>query len=110
MITWPAVIKFEGDHELSYVASQAEWEVDEDLSHARYAPMDQLIDSNGLVYSLNVNSDGSIVIMATGETITLDLITTLLREHASQLGNCCVSKLGFHSISEAVRTAVDLSS
>ena len=108
MITWPAVIKYAGDNELEYVASQAEWENDPALSGFRYSESDQLIDSAGVIYSLEDGSDGTVLVKDTGDKITLDQMTILVREHASELGNCCVSKLGFYSISEAVRTSGEL--
>lgn len=110
MITWPAIIKFAGDNELSFVATQSEWENDEDLISFRYDPEDQLIDSEGVIYSLNDDKEGVVNPKNTGEKIGLADITILIREHASELGNCCVSKLGFYSISEAVSTAGDLKS
>ncbi|PWQ95497.1 DUF4144 family protein [Leucothrix pacifica] len=108
MITWPAVIKYDGDNELGYVASQLEWETDPDFSEFRYSEADQLIDSVGVIYSLEEGSDGVASPKNTGNKISLDDITLMLREHASALENCCVSKLGFYSIAEAVGTAGDL--
>ena len=102
MITWPVVIKFEGDNELSYVASQLEWESEESLSGVRYGPADQMIDSVGEVYHLNAYSDGKVLPRDSDTKIELEVVTELVREHASQLGNCCVSKLGFYSIADAV--------
>ena len=106
MITWPAIIKFTGDDELSFIGTQSDWDSDPDLSVFSYEVLDQLIDSEGKVYRLTHRENGLVVPMATGERIELASLTDLLRAHASQLGNCCVAKLGFYSIAEAV-LAVD---
>ena len=108
MITWPAVIKFEGDNELSFIATQTEWDSDEDINSAHYGPADQLIDSKGVIYCLSDTREGVVIPELTGEQMELPAITILVREHAAQLGNCCVSKLGFYTIAEAVMTVGDL--
>lgn len=108
MITWPAVIKFEGDDELSFVASQAEWESDEGLSRVQYDVADQLIDSDGKIYELKGGENGAINLAETGSQIELTEMTELVRKHASQLGNCCVSKIFFTTLSEAVATVESL--
>lgn len=108
MITWPAVIKFEGDDELSFVASQMAWESEEKTSRVHYDLADQLIDSHGKIYQMHVAANGSVVLKDTGNTLALSAMTGLVRKHASQLGNCCVSKIHFDSFSEAVATVETL--
>jgi len=102
MITWPAIIKFVGDEELSFIGSQSDWESDADLNRYHYDQADLLIDTTGAIYSLTQLNNGVVTPEATGETIGLPTLTNLVRAHASGLGNCCVSKLGFYSIAEAV--------
>lgn len=102
MITWPAFIKFAGDDELSFIATQSVWENDANLSQFHYDPMDQLIDANGVIYSLLDHQNEILTPQATGEKIELEALTNLVRAHAAQLGNCCVAKLGFYSVAEAV--------
>ena len=51
-VDWPALIKSHGEDELIVVSSQEEWDVDVDLSMARYEEADYLVDSQGAVYAL----------------------------------------------------------
>ena len=108
MITWPAVIKYDGDNELGYVASQDEWESGGSISEMHYRPEDQMIDSGGAVYQLTDRLNGKVIPKLKHQHIELEALTILVREHASALGNCCVSKLGFYSISEAIASVGEL--
>lgn len=51
MILWPAIIKYEGESELTFVSSESEWQCDVDLHFFSYEDDDVLIDSTGAIYS-----------------------------------------------------------
>lgn len=102
MITWPVIIKLDGDDELGFVSTQADWESELDLGHFLYGALGQMIDSEGSIYDLTRCIDGTALPKPTGDSIELATLTDLVRTHVSQLGHCCVSKLGFYSIAEAV--------
>lgn len=108
MITWPVIIKLEGDDELGFVHTQLDWESELDLSHFQYGAMDQMIDSTGEIYDLTQNVNGAAVPRPMGDRIDLVVLTDLVRIHVSQMGHCCVSKLGFNSIAEAVATVNEI--
>lgn len=98
---WPVILKYTGDYELVFIASQTEWEADPDL-HFFYEPEDCLIDSSGAVFHLNTRSNNIVMPKANGKTVALEELNTLIQQHASQLGNCCVTKIACDSISEAI--------
>ena len=103
MITWPAIIKYSGEAELTYVESQAEWNADAHLHGFRYEKADVLIDSNGEIYALsNVVVNDSVRPEPTGKLASLEKVIEMVRAHASQMGSCCVSKFSASSIQEAV--------
>lgn len=101
MITWPAIIKYAGDHELVYVADAGEWDVSVELDGYHFNSDDQLIDSSGVIFDLS--NTVTLSQKSSEKEMGLDEVTELVRHHASELGNCCISKLIFPSIAEAVR-------
>lgn len=107
MILWPAVLKYDGDAELAFIGSQAEWETDAALHRFWFKATDVLIDSAGLCYSLSEQSSG-LTIPKPKDVISLDAIIDLVRAHASQSGACCVSKFSAASIREAILAVEDL--
>jgi len=102
LITWPAIIKYIGQAELAYVQDQAEWDADVHLHAFRYEKADVLIDSQGEIYALLNAVNGSVRPEPMGEFARLEEIIEMVREHASQLSSCCVSKFYASSIHEAV--------
>jgi len=108
MVTWPAIIKCTGDDELTYVASQVEWDADKYLNSFSYDLTDVLIDSSGMTFRLSSDTEGRAIPAITDDRVSLEALTDLVRNHASQLGNCCVSKLYFYSITEAIAGVADI--
>ncbi|WP_116472767.1 DUF4144 family protein [Zobellella maritima] len=102
MVAWPAIIKYSGEDELSYIGSQSEWELDAALYALSLEEGDRLIDGQGLVYALDKNTRHKLVPRPSGESATLADIITLVRNHAAQSGACCVAKLNARTISEAI--------
>ena len=99
-IKWPAVIKYSGDHELVFVLSENVWNADSSLCSSAYQEGDQLIDSSGAIYDLVTNNSLSDAV-AVG-MMDLNELTELVRLHASALGNCCISKMVFSSVIDAI--------
>lgn len=103
MITWPAIIHSAGEDDLIYISSKHEWDIDPDLHFHPYSDGDVLIDSLGELYSLPYNdSEKTVVITKTGESIKLNDFNLLVKKHLSCLGNCCVSKLPILSFAEGM--------
>ena len=101
MVTWPAIIKYEGDHELVYVKDQVTWDSTSELNGYHFNSDDQLIDSLGEMFNLSSASTSNLQTSEGG--MGLGEVTELVRYHASELGNCCISKLIFPSIAEAIK-------
>lgn len=99
MIHWPAVISYQGDDELNYVASLAAWQADPHLPNFTFEADDVLIDSRGQVFKLADRICGEAKAAA---VISLDEFVELLRKHVSAMGNCCASKLGFSTFAEGM--------
>lgn len=104
MVVWPAIVKFDGDPELDYISDENEWKIESELHYLGYQEQDILIDSVGSVFSLNDPNDNTTKILESGELIAMDTLLTLIKEHQSSLGSCCITKIGFDSIEEAIQS------
>jgi len=105
VVTWPAVIKLAEDSELIYIADLAQWQADDCQHH--FDTQDRLIDANGLLYVVVQSSEGG-NLQTTGESVSLMQFTSWVRAHVSQLGHCCVAKLGFASIAQAIACVAEM--
>lgn len=108
MINWPAVIKFEGEDEMTYVSSQSEWDTDPDLHYFSYQPEDMLVDSSGKLFGLAERRVNFVHPKSLDKSLTLLELTKLVRKHASSKGECCVLKISFNSISDAISAIEEL--
>ncbi|MFT6388959.1 MAG: hypothetical protein ACJAUP_002344 [Cellvibrionaceae bacterium] len=102
MVVWPAVLKYRGDHELTFVLDQSVWNSDTDLHFFGYDSEDILIDSEGSIFALSNRNSHDITLGQSGRKIELESMLELIKAHESQLGACCTSKLSFQSIAEAI--------
>ncbi|MEH6473443.1 MAG: DUF4144 family protein [Halopseudomonas sp.] len=103
MGAWPAILKHLGENELTFISSQSEWDCDADLHFFSYEPEDVLIDTNGQIHSLTDRQNNFVQPRENGNKIELEVLNALVKEHASQLGSCCVSKISYPSISDAIK-------
>lgn len=108
MITWPAVIKYEGDEELTYIDSAEEWTRDVESHLYNHTGDDCLIDSNGHVFSLQHVHGEAINAEDNGERITLEQFIRLVRIHASNSHNCCIEKINFRNIAEGIKLVASM--
>lgn len=104
MVVWPAMVKFDGDPELDYLADEIEWKRESELHYLGYQEDDVIIDSVGSIFTLNDPKDNSTKIMPTNKNSTLEEVIELVKAHESSLGSCCVAKIGFDSILVAVNS------
>lgn len=102
MIHWPAIIKFEGDDELTYIASAAEWEQSASLDLFNVHENDVLIDTSATVYRLQCTINRSITLTPSVERCSTDEIIGYIKAHLSSTGTCCVSKFSLDSFAEAI--------
>ena len=102
-VQWPAVIQYQGDEELAYFSSEADWQADAELQHAPFTKQDRLIDSKGQVFHLHCNSAGGVALQPSDDSIDLPDFTTLLRAHAVVAGSCCAGKVGCNDFAEGMR-------
>lgn len=99
-IMWPAIIEFEADDELLFIADAAQWKGDSDLYAVDYHPSDILIDAVGVIHHLNRQSDGKVIPQSTEQVIELSSAIELVKAHFSAIGACCSAKLSARSFEE----------
>lgn len=107
-MNWPCIIKYAGDAELVYVTDQTQWDEDVDLHQVIYGQSDILIDSSGEIYSLETFDGQRVEPRPLGETMTLQAVIDLVRNHAAQQGSCCVAKLYATTLEEAFSIVASL--
>lgn len=103
-ITWPALIKLEGDAELIYVESGHAFALDPEIQGTIFGLNDVLIDSTGLVYSLRRDGIARPEIRESCGNLSANELSGLIQAHESSLGSCCASKILFPTVAEAVRS------
>jgi hypothetical protein len=108
MINWPAIIHYQGDDELCYVASEFEWERNPEWSATDFTEADVLIDSVGRVYRMADLQEGNERLLATGQIISVNDLLNLVQRHAAMNNTCCVEKIGFRTIDEAMAVIASL--
>jgi hypothetical protein len=102
-ITWPAIIHYAGEDELTFISNDNEWASDSDLHFCAYSTQDRLIDCSGRLFSLpEKKGDEFIVIMPTEKLLPLEEFTELVKKHLALSNECCISKIQLTSFLEGM--------
>lgn len=102
-ISWPAVIKFHGDDELLFINDAKTWMQDRDFSQHRYDAEDRLIDVNGNLFSLSLDTDNQQVKFLPCDAVYSTVeFCELLKAHFLCLNQCCIPKLHISSLSDGM--------
>ena len=102
MITWPAIIKHEGEDELTFIPGKEVWESDPDHFHS-CTEEDVLIDLKGVKYKLRLDSETGVVdTRQTGEMVSLEEFEAMLKNHLVRLNQCCIAKFFISSFEEGM--------
>ena len=98
MVSWPCILKLEGDDELIYLMSEAEFNMEcKDLI---LSEADCLIDSKGFTHK--ILHDMALVIMA--RKLSTDDVTQLIRAHEFTKAELCLTKIHFLTIGDAIQS------
>ena len=103
MITWPVIIKYFGEDELTFIENEHDWLIDPDHHFHTYTEGDQIVDSNGERYDLPYNNIEKMVeINKTDMPITLSEFEDLVKNHMVSLNQCCSSKIKLPSFKDGM--------
>ena len=101
MISWPSLVKLDGDDELIYVASEKKFQAE--CSEMILGEDDYLIDSEGNSYSLESRSN-QLSLAKQPEQYSIESVTKLIRNHEFQKAEVCLMKIHFLTIEEAIQS------
>ncbi|UOE82793.1 DUF4144 domain-containing protein [Vibrio splendidus] len=101
MISWPSLVKLDGDDELIYVASENDFQAE--CSDMILGEDDYLIDSVGDSYSLQ-SSSNQLSLAKRAEQYSVENVTKLIRNHEFQKAEVCLMKIHFLTIEEAIQS------
>jgi len=137
MVKWPAVIKYQGEDELIYIESLAEWQSDPDLCESSYEVEDRLIDASGALFSFSsqrlIAKSAIAKLSITQKSITKAPITKtsemqpeafvdldesigviefveLVRKHAVIENYCCSAKLNAKTYQQVIAMVKEINS
>ncbi|MGL4713338.1 MAG: DUF4144 family protein [Shewanella sp.] len=114
-IEWPAIVKLTQNDELLYLEHQKDWLELACLYQHHFIETDQLLDSKGQRYLINVCSQsvcsqknhedpvGELPrLRRQKQDLPLNELITWVQHHAQALGQCCVAKLAFTTIAQGI--------
>ncbi|WP_146490291.1 DUF4144 domain-containing protein [Vibrio sp. T20] len=101
MISWPSLVKLDGDDELIYVASEKEFQAE--CSDMILGEDDYLIDSEGDSYSLESRSN-QLSLAKRAEQYSVENVTKLIRNHEFEKAEVCLMKIHFLTVEEAIQS------
>jgi len=102
MVSWPCLLKLNGDDELIYLSSEQEFlSVCLDII---LTDDDYVIDSAGLSYRIEsvLSSTGFTLIKAERELDAVE-VTHLIRSHEFKKSELCLTKIHFLTVSDAIK-------
>lgn len=101
MISWPCMLKLDGDDELIYLDSLQNFNLEcRDLI---FSDDDYIIDSSGYCYLIETIS-GELGLTKEGGKLSTDEATNLIRAHEFNKASVCLTKIHFLTVSEAIRS------
>ncbi|RVU84433.1 hypothetical protein EOL70_13210 [Leucothrix sargassi] len=104
MVKWPVIVSYNNHHELDYIESEQAWD---EYHRGNAHVLDEhciVIDILGQSYVNDVTTNGFLE----RDLYSVEKVTELVRLHASELGNCCISKMFFSDVEQAVKSVKDI--
>lgn len=98
MISWPCILKLEGDDELIYLSSE-----DDFMAECRdliFSDDDYVIDSAGFSYLISEK----LVLIKTQRILAVDEVTHLVRANEFTKAELCLTKINFSTVSDAIKS------
>jgi hypothetical protein len=101
MIVWPVLLKLDGDDELLYFA--AEDELNDLCRQMILADGDLLIDSLGHGYQICLTADHQLEYQLLPTDYSAEDVSLLIQAHEFNAAGCCITKIHFPSVSQAIK-------
>jgi hypothetical protein len=101
MISWPCILKLEGDDELIFLGSEQDF--NSECRELIFSDDDYVIDANGLSYLIESES-GELRLITTERILTVDEVTHLIRANEFTKAELCLTKIHFLTVSDALNS------
>ncbi|MBU2923462.1 DUF4144 domain-containing protein [Colwellia sp. 4_MG-2023] len=101
MISWPCMLKLDGDDELIYLDSFQKFNLE--CSELIFTDDDYVIDASGNCYLIKSIS-GMLDLIANDIRLSIDEVVKLVRAHEFNKVSVCLTKINFLTVSEAIHS------
>ncbi|WP_045406400.1 DUF4144 family protein [Vibrio jasicida] len=105
MITWPCLLKLDGDDELVYLASSKQ--LNAECQALIWGQDDIVIDTQGHCYALQTGFDNSVELSLLPQTLNVQQVTELIQKHEFSKAQRCIIKIHFTSVQQAIEALAD---
>ncbi|MDU0111811.1 DUF4144 domain-containing protein [Psychrosphaera aquimarina] len=99
MISWPCMLKLDGDDELIYLDSLPDF--NSQCNDFIFSDDDYVVDSLGYCYLIELIS-GKLGLTKVDKTLSTDEVIQLIRAHEFNKASVCLTKIHFFTVSEAI--------
>ncbi|EMW0566264.1 TPA: DUF4144 domain-containing protein [Vibrio parahaemolyticus] len=99
MISWPCILKLDGDDELVYLASESD--LNSECSSLILCPNDRVIDSVGNTFSIIIN-DAEVNLVNEQVQVTAEQASKLIQSHEFCRSEVCLTKIQVESVFDAI--------
>ncbi|MDD8061137.1 MULTISPECIES: DUF4144 family protein [Shewanella] len=117
-IHWPAILKFDQDDELMYLANHQDWLSFICANQDTVCLQDKLIDSSGHIYRIQkpptkqTSIDNCVAqlpeLVKQPQRISVLQLLPLVRQYGQFQGHCCSAKIVFATIEQGIATVAEL--
>ncbi|MGX9460866.1 DUF4144 domain-containing protein [Shewanella sp. A14] len=116
-IDWPAILQFDQDDELMYLANYHDWLSFICANQYTVCAQDKLIDSNGHIYyiqkHLPLNTSNTNVaelprLIKLDQQMSVLQMLPIVRQYGQFQGHCCSAKIIFTTIAQGIATVAEL--
>lgn len=101
MISWPCMLKLDGDDELIYLDSLENFNLE--CSEFIFSDDDYIIDSLGYCYLIDTTS-GKLGLTKEDRKLSTFETCNLIRGHEFNKASLCLTKIHFSTVSEAIKS------
>ena len=101
MISWPCILKLDGDDELIYLGSDLDFT--SECQELLLSDEDNVIDSAGYRYLIK-SILGKVELIKTEQIVFAEEVTNLIRAHEFTKATLCLTKIHFLTVSDAIQS------
>ncbi|AZG72035.1 DUF4144 domain-containing protein [Shewanella livingstonensis] len=115
-VHWPAILKFDQDDELMYLANKQDWLSFICANQFTLQTSDKLIDSVGHAYTIQTHAQQSSntcvaelpSLVKQSQDVSVLQLLPLVRQYGQFQGHCCSAKIVFTTIEQGIATIAEL--